>query len=207
LKGRQDAGEIDRVGLRLQIRRQQARAGDIVLLYEDESEALTHPYLAHAWAPRGADLRVAAPGQSKKVAMLGVLDAITRELIVHTSPTKRSTDFIALLEKLDGCFGPRPGRTTKPVVLVLDNGPIHTSKASTAALVARKNWITVEWLPRYAPELNDIELSWRDLKRHYLAHRTFQDTAVLDGAIHAAVEDLNQERVRDITCDKPRIAA
>src|SRR3954451_6570676 len=66
LKGRQDAGEIDRVGLRLRIRRQQAQAGDIVLLYGDESEALTHPYLAHAWAPRGADLRVAAPGQSQR---------------------------------------------------------------------------------------------------------------------------------------------
>src|SRR5271165_2293003 len=33
-------------------------AGDIVLLYGDESEALTHPYLACAWAKSGADLRV-----------------------------------------------------------------------------------------------------------------------------------------------------
>ena len=66
LKGRQIAAEIDRVGLRLQLRRAQAKAGDIVLLYADESEALTHPYLARAWARRGADLRVPAPGQSKK---------------------------------------------------------------------------------------------------------------------------------------------
>jgi len=187
--------------LRLQIRRQQARAGDIVLLYADESEALTHPYLAHAWAERGADLRVEAPGQARKVAMMGVLDAVTRELIVHTSATKRSTDFIALLGKLDARFG-----KAKPVVLVLDNGPIHTSKASTAALAAR-SWITVEWLPRYAPELNDIELSWRDLKRHHLAHQTFRDTAVLDAAIHTAVDDLNLERRIDHPCDKPRIAA
>ena len=32
------------MGLRLQLRKQQAEAGDIVLLYGDESEALTHPY-------------------------------------------------------------------------------------------------------------------------------------------------------------------
>jgi hypothetical protein len=56
-------------GLRLQLRKQQAEAGDIVLLYGDESEALTHPYLARAWAKSGADLRVPAPGQAKKVAM------------------------------------------------------------------------------------------------------------------------------------------
>ena len=41
-----------------------------MLLSQDESEALTHPYLAHAWAKRGADLRVPAPGQSRKLALL-----------------------------------------------------------------------------------------------------------------------------------------
>ena len=66
LKGRQIASEIERVGLRLQLRKAQAEAGDIVLLYGDESEALTHPYLARVWAKRGADLCVPAPGQAKK---------------------------------------------------------------------------------------------------------------------------------------------
>ena len=197
---------MERVGLRLKIRQAQAKAGDVVLLYGDESEALTHPYLAHAWAPRGADLRVAAPGQSRKVAIMGVLDATARERIVHTSTTKRSTDFIALLAMLDSRYGPQPGRTAKPVVLVLDNGPIHTSKATNDAIAARP-WLTVEWLPRYAPELNDIELSWRDLKRHHLAHRTFQDAEHLDKAIHEAVQNLNAERQTDHSCDKLRIAA
>jgi hypothetical protein len=78
-------------------------------------------------------LRVPALGQAKKVAMLGPLDYVTRQLIVHTSPTKRSSDFIAHLEQLDRLFGPQPGRQAKPVVLVDDHGPIHTSKRSLAA--------------------------------------------------------------------------
>jgi transposase len=166
-----------------------------VLLYGDESEALTHPYLARAWAERGADLRVPAPGQAKKVAMLGSLDHVTRRLIVHTSRTKRSSDFIAHLEQLDRLYGPKPGRVTKPVVLVEDNGPIHTSKASLAALEDRKHWLTVEWLPKYAPELNDIEVVWHDLKAHHLAHQTFTDAEDLDREIHAAVDALNSERI------------
>ena len=111
---------------------------------------MTHPYLARAWAKVGADLRV--PGQAKKVAMLGSLDYVTRQLIVHTSPTKRSSDFVAHLEQLDRLYGPKPGQPTTPVVLVEDNGPIHTSKLSLAALAARAHWLTVEWLPKYAPE-------------------------------------------------------
>ena len=90
--------------------------------------------------------------------MMGSLDHVTRRLIVHTSRTKRSADFIAHLEQLDRLFGPKPGRLTIPVVLVEDNGPIHVSKIALAALDARKHWLTVEWLPKYAPELNDIEV-------------------------------------------------
>jgi hypothetical protein len=108
LKGRQVASEVDRIGLRLQLRERQAAAGDIVLLYGDENEALTHPYLARAWAKSGADLRMPAPGQARKVAMLGSLNHITCELIVHTSSTKRSSDFVAHLEQLDALYGPMP---------------------------------------------------------------------------------------------------
>ena len=179
--------------------------GDLVLLFGDESEALTHPYLAHAWAKRGADLRVPAPGEASKRALLGVLDRARNELIVHVSPTKRSTDFIALLELVDRIYGPRPGRPAKPVVLVLDNGPIHTSKLTRAAL-AQRPWLTIEWLPKYAPELNDIERSWRDLKRHFLAHQTFASVDHLESALRLAVANLNRERQHQ-TCHDQRIAA
>ena len=188
------------------MRKQQAEAGDIVLLYGDESEALTHPYLARVWAKAGADLRVPAPGQAKKVAMLGSLDHVTRQLIVHTSPTKRSSDFVAHLEQLDRLYGPKPGQPTKPVVLVEDNGPIHTSKLSRAALAARAHWLTVERLPKYAPELNDVEVVWHDLKAHHLAHQTFADTDALDHAIRQAVDALNTERMA-LPLARPRISA
>ncbi len=187
---------MDRAGLRRKLLKAQAEAGDIVLLFGDESEVLTHPYLAQVWAKKGADLCIPAPGQSAKVAMLGVLDWARRDLIVHTSRTKRSLDFIALLEEVDRRYGPKVGVAIKPIVLVLDNGPIHTSKASRAALAERAHWLTVEWLPKYAPELNDIEGVWRDLKRHHLAHQTFTGPDDLDRAIHQAVITLNTERNR-----------
>jgi transposase len=79
------------------------------------------------------------------------------------------------------------------VAPVLDDGPIHTSKASREALAAQP-WPAVERLPTCAPEPNDIERSWRDLKRHYLAHRTFRDADASDVAIHRAVRVLNRER-------------
>ncbi len=138
-----DADAVDRSGLRLRLLKQQANAGDITLLFGDEAEALTPPYLAHAGAQRGEDLRVEAPGRAPKRAILGGLDFATRRVLVNTSATKRSRDFIALLGRLDAAYGPCPAhgsspwaegpRPQRPVILVLDNGPIHTSKASRAA--------------------------------------------------------------------------
>lgn len=181
-------------------------AGDICLLFGDEAEALTHPYLAHSWAGRGADLRVEAPGQAKKRALLGALDHAAGELIVTTGATKRSGDFVDLLTRLDRAYGPRPGREGRPVVLVLDNGPIHTSKATRKALAARP-WLRVEWLPRYTPALNDIERVWCDLKRHHRAHRTFTDANDLEQTIQRRVANMNHEQNRALSCDSPRIAA
>lgn len=120
---------------------------------------------------RPLDLCVPAPGQARKVAMLGILDHARRSLVVVTARTKRSHDFISLLEQLDGLSGLKCGQPFMPGVLVLDNGQIHTSKLSRAALAARQHWLTAEWRPKNAPELNNIERAWRDLKAYHLAHR------------------------------------
>lgn len=66
LKGRQVAAEVERVGLRLQLRKQQAKAGDIVLLYGDESETLTHPYLALGLGKDGGGSARSGAGPSQE---------------------------------------------------------------------------------------------------------------------------------------------
>ena len=183
-----------RSGLRLKLFKAQAAAGDIVLLFADESEALTHPYLAPAWARRGADLRVEAPGKSQRIAMIGALDFASRELIVETSRTKKSADVIALLERLDHLYGPKPGTPCKPARIVLDNGPVHTSKATLAALERRNHWLTPEWLAKYATELNDIERCWKTLKGQRLAHKTFTGAAHLETTIAEEIQTMNLNR-------------
>src|SRR5215213_3200272 len=191
LKGRQDAAAVAASREHLADLKTQAAAEAIDLVFLDESEALTHPYLARCWARRGSELRIQAPGQAKKRAMLGAFDPVRRHLLVHASATKRSTDFVALLDQLGAAYGTT--ERTRPLVAVLDNGPIHTSKLTTKAL-AQRPWLTLEWLPKYAPELNDIERCWRDLKQHQLANRTFADADALARATPDAVARLNHER-------------
>src|SRR3954452_3052359 len=65
LKGRQDAAAVAASRECLADLKTQAAAGAIDLVFLDEAEALTHPYLARCWARRGTELRIQAPGQAK----------------------------------------------------------------------------------------------------------------------------------------------
>jgi hypothetical protein len=99
------------------------------------------PYLERCRARRGSDLRIEAPGQARQRAMLGAFDPVPRGsslgaedpryLLVHTSPSKRSTDFVALLDQLGAAYG--TAERTRPLVAVLDNGPILRSKLTARA--------------------------------------------------------------------------
>jgi DDE superfamily endonuclease len=52
--------------------------------------------------------------------------------------------------------GRRPSAAPRPIVLVWDNLPTHTSRAMRQ-LIAARSWLTVFQLPAYAPELNPVE--------------------------------------------------
>ena len=66
-------------------------------------------------------------------------------------------------------------------------------------MMAARNWIVAEWRYRH------VELSWRDVKRHRLVHRTFQDVSAVDIAFHETVTELNWERRINHPCGKRRM--
>jgi DDE superfamily endonuclease len=75
------------------------------------------------------------------------------------------TDYARLL---DGAHQ----QLARPIVLVWDNLPTHTSRAMRQ-LIAARSWLTVFQLPAYAPELNPVEGVWSSMKRS-LANLTKQ---------------------------------
>ncbi len=67
----------------------------------------------------------------------------------------------------------------RPVVLVWDRLPGHRSRAVRDFLTANRDWLTIEWLPPYSPQLNPIELLWGHLDTTTLANTPLDDLAVL----------------------------
>jgi transposase len=74
-----------------------------------------------------------------------------------------------------------------PVTLVLDNLPAHTSLAMEAFLADQHAWLTVEYLPAYAPDLNPVEGLWANLKGVELANRACRSLEELAAAAEQGI--------------------
>ena len=74
-----------------------------------------------------------------------------------------------------------------PTVVVLDNGSIHRSKETSAALPALwARGIYLYYLPPSSPDLNDIEAAFRAIKHHELPERRYTTVPALLDAVHTA---------------------
>lgn len=76
-----------------------------------------------------------------------------------------------------------------PVILVWDNLAAHRSRWMRAAIGARE-WLEVEYLPAYAPELNPVEDVWSHLKGTGLANLAALSFAELSEAVRSGLRQL-----------------
>lgn len=147
--------------------------------YEDETHLDTNPHLSRVWHRIGEQPTVPAAGTNRRLTVFGSVEARGRGRIELLTVQQDSAAFARYLAALEA----RHAATGRDIILVLDNGPCHVSKATRRALAARDEWLEVIPLARYSPQLNPKEHEWRVLKRDHRGHlaptlREFVDTAV-----------------------------
>ena len=135
--------------------------------YQDETHLETNPHLlCRVWHRVGEQPVLPAAGTNRRVTVFGSVEAFGRGRVEVVCEGQDSACFSRYLEVLDR----RRRETGREVILVLDNGSSHTSKASQAALAERGEWLHPIWLARYSPHLNLKEREWRYLKRDCRSH-------------------------------------
>ena len=168
------------------------------LHYQDETHLDTNPYLSRLWHRVGEQPTVPAVGTNRRLTVFGSVEALGRGRIEVLQVRQDSAAFARYLAALDA----RHQATGRHVILVLDNGPCHTSTATRRALAERAGWLEVLPFARYSPHLNPKEHEWRLLKRDHRGHlagslREFVDVAAaglaqLGGAPCTIVDEVPQ---------------
>jgi DDE superfamily endonuclease len=157
------------------------------IVFFDESGISLIPPVRRSWSPRGTTPilrhRVAWK-RASMAAALGYHPGGTRaRLCFHLQQAAYDTDtLIGVLEQLAGFYA------GQRVVLLWDGLSSHWSHKMRAHLDAQRDWLTVERLPAYAPELNPVEYLWANLKGVELANCAGDTVAEVADQAHRGIQ-------------------
>jgi hypothetical protein len=143
----------------LQMIKEWVQQGVCELYFYDESGFSLNSNIPYRWSPIGEPLKIPANRFSKRINVLGFLNTQTKDLF-HTMTTDK-VDTQVVIDVFDS-FAKQIKKTT---ICVLDNASIHTSKKFKAKIDEwKKLGLHLLYLPPYSPELNPIEMLWREMK-------------------------------------------
>jgi len=138
-----------------------ARRNQALVFYADESLISLIPYVGRTWTfPR---VKPVVRVSGKRGQHVGVTAAVTqrgRMCFELTAEEERFTSrvFLRFVRKMHREF---PWRR---ILLIVDGAPVHTAKRVVAFAAQNSNWLRLEILPAYSPELNPSEEVWGFVK-------------------------------------------
>jgi len=121
------------------------------------------------WAPVGVAPVLVHPFNWQRASMAAALcygvGGGGCSVCFHVQPGSYDTErLISVIKELRVFLG------GEKATLLWDGLPAHRSRAMAAFLATQRDWLVVERLPAYAPELNPVEALWANLKGQELAN-------------------------------------
>jgi len=124
----------------------------------DEASFQLQTSYKRIWFPKGEKPKRAFFWSNKKLIVFGAL----------TSSSKFYYDFFCSQNSFTVCCFLRNLfdrlDSNKKYVLIFDNAGFHKTDVVQEILEKQKDWIAVEFIPPYSPELNPIETCWKVTK-------------------------------------------
>jgi len=158
--------------------------GYIELRFCDESGFTLQPYVPYAWQKKKQPHRIFAQKSRKRLNVLGLMSLSGQLTVYHR---EQSIDGEFVRNSLDD-FSNNPRQ--KPIVIVLDNGPVHHAKVVKDELEKWESEGTyLFYLPTYSPHLNPIEILWRFCKYKWLNKVHYKSWSTLKKAILAIFKE------------------
>lgn len=148
------------------------RAPYTEVFFVDEADIDLNPRIGFTWSRRGQQTRVVTPGQNQKHYVAGALHARTGRLLWTEHPSKNTSLFIALLERLRHHY-----RRARRIVLIVDNYIIHKTRRVARWLRANAKFELL-FQPVYYPWINRIERLWKAM--HDTVTRNHRRTTLTD---------------------------
>jgi len=160
--------------------------GAIDLRYLDESGFCLTPYVPYGWQEKEV-LQGLRSNKSKRINVLGLLNT-KNELYSYIFETRITSEIV--IKFLDNYVQ----TIDKMTVVVLDNAPIHRSKAFQKKIVEwQQKKLKIFWLPTYSPQLNLIETLWRFMKYEWIEQDAYSSWKNLVEYVENILKDFGKK--------------
>lgn len=163
LKPKQDEHKFQRAKQRNEALETRRLQGEVDLFYFDGSGFSLAPVVPYAWQPTGEYVQV--PACTTTRSRLNVLAFMNKDNALIPFIFKGAVDG----NTVAAFFESFSKGLEKKTFVILDNAPVHRSRAFIAHLPKwAKRGLIVKFLPPYSPELNLIEILWKKIKYEWL---------------------------------------
>ena len=133
------------------------RQGGLRVFWIDEAHFTTKTKLGHTWLARGLSVMCKIKPYGKRRACFAALGAggTIHHRYYDRGNTQYMIDFVRSIRKKYG-----------KALLVMDNTSYHKSRALMKEIETYGGDIRLEYLPAYLPDLNPVEMVWKELKKY-----------------------------------------
>jgi hypothetical protein len=146
-----------------------AKRQNALIVFEDESGVSLLPSVRATWAPRGQTPVLRHRFVWKRLSIASALvyepDGSDARLAFELRPgaynTETLIEFLTFLHQLEA---------DRRVLLLWDGLPAHRSRCMLDWVASQRDWLSIEPLPGYAPDLNPTEQVWGNIKSTQLAN-------------------------------------
>ncbi len=159
----------------------QAQRLNAHILFGDEASFPQWGSLTYTWARKGRQPTIETSGKRKGYKVFGLIDYFSGRFFYKCQEerlnSKTYEDF--LREVL--------AKTRKPIILIQDKAPYHTSAAMNKFFAQHQDRLIVHDLPSYSPDYNPIEKLWKEIKKEGIHLHYFPTFESLKGKVHEAL--------------------
>ncbi len=164
--------------------------GEHELYYFDESGFSQSSSVPYAWSAIGKPWEVTAYSHSQRLNVLGFVSR-KGKLVYHTTTETVTTETV--IEAFDQFVAQKDPDVF--AVVVLDNASMHRSKAFKRKILEwMSHRVHLVYLSAYSPELNLIEILWRQVKYYWLPLGAYLSFDRLCDEVHRLLKGYGKER-------------
>jgi len=167
----------------------EAKEGKREVFFIDAAHFVHGAFLGMVWC--FVRIFIPSPSGRKRFNVLGALNAVTNEVLIHTNETYINSQCVCdLLLQIFRCYG------SKPITVVLDNA--RYQKCNLVQTLATNIGMELLFLPSYSPHLNLIERFWRFVKKKCLYSKYYSDFAQFKTAINQCIFQAPHENAEQL---------